>query len=93
MQLLPQERRRDSLRAWLNQLLGDFSNRILSITRPKAEWAAIFRARVHREGGLLSLADALVAATAKTRDLSLATRNLRDFSQLDIGVFNPWETD
>lgn len=92
VQLLPNGRRRDALRAWLNQLLADFSNRILSIAREEAEWAVIFRARVHEGGGVLSLADALVAGTAKTKDLFVATRNLRDFARLDIGVFNPWES-
>ena len=92
VQLLPNGRRREALRAWLNQLLADFSNRILPIAREEAEWAAIFRARVHKGGGVLSLADALVAGTAKTKDLFVATRNLRDFARLDIGVFNPWES-
>ena len=92
VQLLPEGRRREALRLWLEQLLGDFSNRILSISRSEAEWAAYYRAIVHRGGGVLSLADALVAGTAKTNELFVATRNLRDFARLDIGVFNPWES-
>ena len=35
VQLLPEGHRRNALRAWLNQLLADFSNRILSIIPPR----------------------------------------------------------
>lgn len=91
VQLLPEGRRRDSLRYWLSQIMEDFRGRILPIRRQEAEAAASFQALVHRDGGKLELADALIAGTAKVRGLSLATRNTRDFSGLDIDIVNPWE--
>ena len=42
-------------------------------------------------GRPLDLGDALVAGTAKARDLSVATRNVSDFRGLDLVVTNPWD--
>ena len=38
----------------------------------------------------MSLIDALVAATAEVHDLTLVTRNIRDFEIWGGPVFNPW---
>ncbi len=92
VQLLPQGRRRDRLRDWLTSIVSDFESRILPIERPEAEWAATFQARVRRDGGTLQLADALIAGTATSKDLPLATRNLRDFQGLGVVTINPWDS-
>ena len=75
----------------MSQIVSDFNHRILPIERAEAEWSATFRARVHRNGGVLQLADALIAGTAKVHDLAVATRNVRDFDGLGIQVINPWD--
>ncbi|MFZ3339688.1 MAG: type II toxin-antitoxin system VapC family toxin [Terriglobales bacterium] len=35
--------------------------------------------------------DAMIAATARVHDLMVATRNERDFAQLDVRIFNPFK--
>jgi len=35
--------------------------------------------------------DAMIAATARVHGLSVATRNQRNFGQLEVNVFNPFE--
>ena len=45
-----------------------------------------------KSGRVLDLGDALIAGTAKTRDLCVATRNIGDFAGLDVKVTNPWKT-
>ena len=90
VQLLPEGHRRDGLSDWLAQLSAEFDDRILPIESQEARWAAVFRARAHRDGWVLQLADGLVAGTAKARDLVVATRNERDFAGLDVEVINPW---
>lgn len=42
-------------------------------------------------GRPLNMADGLIAATALEHGLTLVTRNVRDFSELGITLFNPWE--
>lgn len=92
VRLLPEGRRRDGLRAWLSQLLSNFVERVLPIERPEAQQAAVLQARAHRSGRGLQLADALIAGTAVTHDLTVATRNVRDFDSLGIHVVDPWQT-
>jgi predicted nucleic acid-binding protein len=36
------------------------------------------------------MADGLIAATALEQDLTVVTRNVRDFADLGVGMFNPW---
>jgi len=35
--------------------------------------------------------DAMIAAIARTQDLTIATRNVRDFKNLDVPTINPFE--
>ena len=92
MRLLPEGRRQDGLKGWLSKIMEDFDQRVLPVETPEAVWAATLQARAHREGRVLELADALIAGTAMTKNLSVATRNVVDFDYLGVGVINPWET-
>ena len=92
LELLPPGARRDGLGTVLTAFIAEYDDRILPLDRIAAEWAARFRARAHRSGRVLDLGDALIAGTAKAHDLSLATRNVRDFDRVDVDVVNPWET-
>ena len=47
-------------------------------------WARI---RARRSAPVI---DALIAATASVHDLTVVTRNARDFEALDVKVLNPW---
>jgi predicted nucleic acid-binding protein len=43
------------------------------------------------KGRPLKVADGFIAATALERDLTVVTRNVRDFAGLGVDVFNPWD--
>ena len=92
VQLLPQGQRRNSLRAAIDGIIASYSDRILPLERRGSEWAAIYRAQARRDGRLLRISDALIAGIAKANDLTVATRNVRDFVGLDLEIFNPWAT-
>ena len=90
--LLPPGARRDGLGAALAAFIAGVRGSHPPLDRMAAGWAARFRARAHRSGRVLDLGDALIVGTARAHDLSLATRNVRDFDRLDVEVTNPWET-
>ena len=92
LQRMAQGQRRASLQDSLLGIIAEYEDRILPLERGGAEWAARFRAHAQRSGRTLDLGDALIAGTAKTHDLAIATRNIRDFDGLDVEVVNPWET-
>ena len=87
----PPGQRRDRLEEDLVTLLSAYVDRILPLDRASAEWAARFRADALGAGRPRSLADMLIAGTAKANDLAVATRNVRDFEGLDVETVNPWE--
>jgi len=65
---------------------------ILPVTKAIAErWAAL-SARAQLKGTQPSVIDGLVAATALEHDLTLVTRNVKDFEQLGLALLNPWES-
>ena len=92
LQRMAQGQRRSGLQDSLLGVIAEYEDRILPLERVGAEWAARFRAQAHRFGRTLDLGDALIAGTAKTHDLAIATRNVRDFDVLEVQVINPWET-
>lgn len=83
-------RRTDELRVALASFRDRFAHRILPVGEAAGVEAAYLRARAKRAGRVLHIADALIAGTAQTHRLTVATRNEKDFAGLGIPVFNPW---
>lgn len=79
------------MQAALLRFTSEYEDRVLTLDRTWAEWAARLRVQVQHSGYLLDLGDAFITGTAKAHDLALATRNVADFERLDIEVFNSWE--
>ena len=90
--LMDDGRRRDALAGWLaNDLPERFSERVLPIDLAIAEHWGDLMAQSRRSGVALSVMDGFFAATALARDLTLATRNVRDLVSFGVPLFNPWD--
>ncbi|MGH7098200.1 MAG: type II toxin-antitoxin system VapC family toxin [Stellaceae bacterium] len=89
--LLPDGLRRRSLEAAIMQILAtQFRGRILPFDSAAArEFAGIAAAR-RRAGRPLAEADGRIAAIARSRGASLATRNVGDFAGCGLNVIDPW---
>lgn len=68
-------------------LLPAYSGRIIDVSLEIAEQRAEFESV-----RTVPYSDALLAATAKIRGLTIATRNTKDFEGLGIDLINPWKT-
>ena len=84
-------KRRDELEAWIETDLSNlFFGRILPVTRSVAErWGALEGKR-QLAGKPLNMPDGQIAATAREHRLTLVTRNVKDFADLGVTIFNPW---
>ena len=90
--LLPAGKRRSVLAAAIENMLGeDFSGRILPFDSSAAVAFAEIAASRRQAGRPITQADAQIAATARSRGASLATRNVPDFQECGIEVINPWK--
>ena len=79
------------LEAWLtNDIAQQFAGQVLSFDADVADrWGRLVA--VLKQGGITPAAiDSLIAATALQHNLSVITRNEKDFKTMGVGVTNPW---
>jgi toxin FitB len=82
-------KRRTTLIDWLeSDLPSFFTGRILSVDGSVADRWGRLVAQAQRP---LPAIDSLLAATALHHDLSLVTRNVKDYSGLPLSLINPWD--
>jgi len=92
--LLPAGKKRTQLLAEIEGMLEeDFSGRVLPFDSLAAREFAKITSERRRSGTPISQADAQIAATARSRGASLATRNAQDFEGCGIEVVNPWGSE
>ena len=89
---LPQGKRRTQLETWLAlELPARFAGRIVPIDAAIADRWGVIAAEAQRRGKPLSVIDGLLAATALHRNLTVVSRNARDYTTAPVQVLNPWE--
>ena len=89
--ILPAGRRRASLVSDIDRMLSDaFDGRVLPFDSRAARAYADIAAMRRSAGRTIPPADCQVAAIARSRDTAVATRNVRDFDDIDIEIVNPW---
>lgn len=92
--ILPTGRRKTELAAAIDAILReDFAGRILPFDSDAArEYADIASAR-RSAGRPVAPADCQVVAIARSRDMRVVTRNVRDFENLGIEIIDPWKVN
>ena len=83
-------KRAESLATWLEGLRKAFSGRILPVSEEVMLIWGSLRGEAKRAGRPLPLVDSLLAATALSYDLTLVTRNTKDFTGVGVNLLNPW---
>ena len=85
-------KRRTELEQWLEHDLDQwFEERVLPVTKAIAERWGILSARGLDKGTPVTSIDGLIAATALEHDLTLVTRNVKDFTVSGVPILNPWQ--
>ena len=89
---LPQGRRRTQLETWLEvELKTRFAGRIMPIDEAVAHRWGLIAAEAKRKGQDLPVIGGLLAATALHCNLTVVSRNVKDFTNAHVQVVNPWE--
>jgi predicted nucleic acid-binding protein len=92
LQLLPAGKRRKDLEDGFAGLVGDLTGvlSVLPLDETAAREAGRFRAARQAKGLASQPSDMMIAGIAAGAGAGLATRNIRDFSDLPLTVIDPW---
>ena len=89
--ILPAGRRRETLVSDIERMLRDaFEDRVLPFDSEAARAYAEIAAMRRFAGCTVAPAECQIAAISRSRDMAVATRNVRDFEDIDIEVVDPW---
>ena len=89
--LLPASRRKKQLELWFEKIRStahclDFDSKAAS------SWAHLL-AHLKSKGHAMPIKDSLIAASAIAHNLTVGTRNTRDFKNARVPLINPFETN
>lgn len=89
--LLPSSKRKKQLEVWFEKIRStarclDFDSKAAS------SWAHLL-AHLKSKGHAMPIKDSLIAASAIAHNLTVATRNTRDFKNAKVPLINPFETN
>lgn len=88
---LPDGLRKQRLEQWIvSGILPRFAGRILPIDEVIADTTGRLMARSRMSGRTIGAMDLMIAAIAHVHELTVVTRNTRDFDGPGVKVFNPW---
>jgi len=89
IQRMPRGRKKNEAVNWFAFQEDAFAESIISPDWQVMRTWGDYSVRLSRSGRRVPLFDSLIAATALTHNLTIATRNIDDFPEVD--VFNPWD--
>ncbi|MBT3381265.1 MAG: type II toxin-antitoxin system VapC family toxin [Lentisphaerae bacterium] len=87
--LLPRGRRRQRLEAWFSEGI----RRIVCLpwdAETGLRWAELL-AQLRADGKAMQVKDSMIAATALTHTLAIATRNMSDFTSAGVQLVDPFD--
>jgi predicted nucleic acid-binding protein len=89
--LLPIGPRKNRLQNWVDgELARRFQGRVLDVNLDvAAEWGRR-KARSDTRGAPVPVIDSLIASTAIVHNLTVVTRNIKDFTRCGVAVYDPW---
>jgi len=84
--------RREQYEKWIVEDLSEqFADRILPFDAAAARIWGRLMGDGDRAGRTPGAADAQIAAVAINHDLTVVTRNVKDFRKFDVKILNPWD--
>lgn len=84
-------KKRSALTAWLTHRVRPiFDRRVIEVSEDVMFTWRVLVENGRKEGHTFSQPDLIIAASALHHDLTVATRNVRDFELAGVPVVNPW---
>ena len=91
LERLPHGKRRRGLEESFQKFgLEGFEGQILPFDQTAALFYGEIYAKCEKDGYSVDQADCMIAAIAKNKKATVATRNVKDFKACNVNVINPW---
>ena len=90
---MPEGKRKRALISNIDALMSQYRDSIWDFDASAAECCARFHVFAIQNGRTPAIEDLMIAAIASSHDAPVVTRNVRDFSYLDVAVINPFEEE
>ena len=84
-------KKRSRLELWIGELEARFGPRLVAIDGDVALRWGHLAAFLELRGITLPVIDGLIASCALSQGMVLVTRNVRDFVETGVDLFNPWD--
>lgn len=93
IEMLPAGKRRNRLQAAVERLFAEeFEGRILPFDVASAILYPKIVAAREATGRPISQFDAVIASVCRSRQATIATRNINDFEHCGVAIVNPWSS-
>ncbi len=89
--LMPTGRNRAALEGVIEEIAATYADRLLLFDARCAQFYGTVLAQARQTGRPIQAADAMIAATALTHNMVVATRDTGDFAGAGVQLINPWE--
>ena len=90
LELLPTGKRKSGLQAWFKAVCERMDGRVLSFNTSTAHVWGQLVANLEKKGMHIPTLDSQLAATAHRHSLTMVTRNISDFQNTGVKLFNPF---
>ena len=91
VEVLDEGQRKTALRSAVDRIFAEvFGERVLVFDEPAARVYGLLIAERRRAGREMSAADAQIASIARSRGMTIATRDVGDFSASGVPIIDPW---
>jgi hypothetical protein len=90
--LMPDGKRKTDIAMWIDRLAQSFEDAIVPFDEKCAHAFGQLAADTKKSGRTVSTIDMQLAAQAQAHRMTIATRNVKDFSYTEVALINPWDT-
>jgi predicted nucleic acid-binding protein len=87
---MPLGHRREALIEAFSLAMQQMGNRVLVFDEHSAEESASISAKLRSLGRPIEMRDVMIAGAVRSRNATLATRNIRHFADASIQIVDPW---
>jgi len=87
---LPEGAKKQNLNLWFYKLQSQYANRIISFDSDCAVTWGHLLAQIENHGFKMPVIDSMIASTALQKGFTLVTRNIKDYENSNVLLFNPF---